>query len=103
MPPSQGMPGLRPMLTFWERFMIGFPRRSVLAAIALAAGVLPASAQSDAAAGFPARPIRVIVRFAAGGGNDLFARVVGQRLSELLGQSVVIENRPAAGGRQAAE
>src|SRR6202048_3094686 len=57
----------------------------------------------DAAKPYPSRPIRVIVGFAAGGGNDIFARLVGQKLSELLGQSVVIENRPAAGGRSSAE
>jgi tripartite-type tricarboxylate transporter receptor subunit TctC len=62
----------------------------------------PATAQ-DAAAGYPNRPIRVVVGFAAGGGNDIFARLVGQRLSELIGQSVVIENKPGAGGRIAAE
>jgi tripartite-type tricarboxylate transporter receptor subunit TctC len=82
--------------------MTGFPRSCVLAAIALVAAILPAAAQSEAG-NYPARPIRMIVGFAAGGGNDIFARVVGQRLSELLGQTVVIENRPAAGGRQAAE
>src|SRR5258708_14376477 len=66
--------------------------------VLLAAATDPASAQSDPAAGYPGRPIRVIVGFAAGGGNDIFARLVGQKLSELIGQSVVIENRPAAGG-----
>jgi tripartite-type tricarboxylate transporter receptor subunit TctC len=63
----------------------------------------PASAQSDAAAGYPSRPIRVIVGFGAGGGNDLFARLVGQKLSQNLGQPVVIENKPGAGGRLAVD
>ncbi len=49
------------------------------------------------------RPIKVVVPFAAGGGNDIFARVVGAKASEILGQPLVIENRPAAGGRPAAE
>ena len=80
--------------------MTGFSCRLVLAGMALLAAV-PARAQTDQ--GYPSRPIRMIVGFAAGGGNDIFARVVGQRLSEILGQTVVIENRPAAGGRQAAE
>src|SRR5579871_4487442 len=81
--------------------MIGFSRRLALAAIALSAAV-PAWAQTDQ--GYPTKPIRMIVGFAAGGGNDIFARLVGQRLSEILGDKpVVIENRPAAGGRQAAE
>ena len=78
-------------------------RRTVLLAAALltaaTAAVVPASAQSD----YPSRPIRMIVGFAAGGGNDIFARLVGARLSEILGQAVVIENRPGAGGRLSAE
>jgi tripartite-type tricarboxylate transporter receptor subunit TctC len=52
---------------------------------------------------YPNRPIRLIVGFAAGGGNDLFARLVGQKLGEFLGQTLVVENRPAAGGRLAIE
>ena len=63
----------------------------------------PAAAQTDAAANFPHKPIRVIVPFAAGGGNDIFARLVGAKLQEILGQSLIIENRPAAGGRVSAE
>jgi tripartite-type tricarboxylate transporter receptor subunit TctC len=82
--------------------MTGFSRGFMLVATALAAAILPARAQSDLG-NYPARAIRMIVGFAAGGGNDIFARLVGQRLSELIGQAVVIENRPAAGGRQAAE
>jgi tripartite-type tricarboxylate transporter receptor subunit TctC len=64
---------------------------------------LPAWAQDAAAASFPNKPVRMIVGFAAGGGNDLFARLIGQKLSENLGQSVVIENKPGAGGRLAVE
>src|SRR5262245_45486595 len=45
----------------------------------------------------------MIVGFAAGGGNDLFARVIGQKLSEQIGQTVVIENKPGAGGRLAVD
>lgn len=60
-------------------------------------------AQPDPAANYPNRPIHVIVGFAAGGGNDIFARLVGQKLGEILGQTLVIENRPNAGGRIAAE
>jgi tripartite-type tricarboxylate transporter receptor subunit TctC len=84
-----------------------FYRNTVMGALAwpalLAAAAPPASAQSDPAANFPSRPIRMIVGFAAGGGNDIFARLIGQKLSELLGQTIVIENRPAAGGRSSAE
>ena len=52
---------------------------------------------------YPARPIRLIVGFGAGGVADLTVRVVGQRLGERLGQAVVIDNRPSAGGVIAAE
>jgi tripartite-type tricarboxylate transporter receptor subunit TctC len=78
--------------------------RAMLGALAIATAGLssPASAQ-DAAANYPTRPIRVIVPFAAGGGNDILARLVGQKLGESLGQTLVIENRAAAGGRPAAE
>jgi tripartite-type tricarboxylate transporter receptor subunit TctC len=82
--------------------MTDFSRRAMLRSLAapIAAGwVVPVRAQSN----YPTRPIRMIVGFAAGGGNDIFARLVGARLSEILGQSVVVENRPGAGGRLAAE
>ena len=69
--------------------------------LALCAMAQPGWAQGDAA--YPNKPIRLIVGFAAGGGNDLFARLVGQKLSERLGQNVVIENKPGAGGRLAVE
>ena len=78
--------------------------RATLAAWALfAAAAAPAAAQGDAAAAYPNKPIRIVIPFGAGGGNDLFARLVGQKFSELLGQTIVIENKPGAGGRIAAE
>jgi tripartite-type tricarboxylate transporter receptor subunit TctC len=46
---------------------------------------------------YPARPVRLIVGFPPGGGSDIMARLIGQSLSERLGQSFVIENRPGAG------
>ena len=85
--------------------MIGFKRSLLRVAIAVLAAIAahPASAQGDPAANYPNRPIRLIVGFAAGGGNDLFARLVGQKLSENIGQPVIIENKPGAGGRIAVE
>ncbi len=68
--------------------------------IALAAS--PALAQDDAAK-YPARPIHIIVGFAAGGGNDIIARVFGQKLSEDLGQPVIVENKPGGGAIVATE
>ena len=85
---------------------IGILRILAGTAIALAA-LLTATAQPhaqpDPAANYPNKPIRLIVPFAAGGGNDIFARLVSAKASEYLGQQFVIENRPAAGGRPAGE
>lgn len=73
-----------------------------LGGMALAAGQ-PAIAQGDAAAGWPKQPIKVVIGFPPGGGNDILARVYAQKLSERLGQPVVIENKPGANGFIAAE
>ena len=70
-------------------------------ALVLALIALPALAQSDAA--FPARPIRLVVPFAAGGGNDLLARVISQRLQTAWGQAVLVDNKPGAGGNIGAD
>src|SRR5207244_6916136 len=80
-----------------------WPRAAFALAALLASALQPLQAQTDPAANFPSKPIRVIVPFAAGGGNDIFARLVGQKAGEILGQPFIIENRPAAGGRPAAE
>lgn len=64
---------------------------------------ITAAAASDDASSYPNRPIRLVVGFTAGGGNDIIARVVGQKLSESLGQPVIIENKPGAGAAVATE
>jgi tripartite-type tricarboxylate transporter receptor subunit TctC len=70
----------------------------------LAAGAaLPVSPRIARAQTYPSRPVRIVVGFAAGGGTDLIARVMGQWLSERLGQQFVIENRPGAGTNIATE
>jgi tripartite-type tricarboxylate transporter receptor subunit TctC len=65
------------------------------------ATVLPAA--EDEAASYPERPIKIFVGFSAGGGTDVAARILAQKLTEALGQSVVVENRPGASGMIAAE
>lgn len=66
-------------------------------------GSAAAFAQEAAKSGYPEKTIRLIVGFAAGGGNDIIARILGQKLQESLGQTVVVENRVGAGGRLSAE
>jgi tripartite-type tricarboxylate transporter receptor subunit TctC len=73
------------------------PRRRFLQ-LAASAAVLPAVTRVAKAETYPTRPVRVIVTFAAGGPNDIIARLMGQWLSERFGQQFVIENRPGAGG-----
>jgi tripartite-type tricarboxylate transporter receptor subunit TctC len=73
-----------------------FCRRRLLH-LAAGAAVLPALSGFAWAQTYPSRPVRIIVGFAAGGPNDILARVIGQWLSERLGQPFVIENRPGAG------
>jgi tripartite-type tricarboxylate transporter receptor subunit TctC len=65
--------------------------------IALIAGIA-ASLGAASAQDYPNRPITLVVPYAAGGGNDVMARIVGEKMSKTLGQQVVIDNRPGAGG-----
>ncbi len=78
----------------WHR---KFSRRAFLL-LAAGAAALPAFAHVAVAQAYPSRPVRLVVPFAAGGGGDITARLIGQRLSERLGQQFMIENRPGAGG-----
>src|SRR5258707_13041301 len=66
--------------------------------LAAAVAAAPAFPLPAGAEDYPARPVRVIAGFAAGGGVDITARLIGQWLTERLGQSFVTENRPGAGG-----
>ena len=78
------------------------PRRRFLHLTA-GAVVLSAGSRGARAQAYPARPVRLIVGLAPGGGVDIVARIIGQWLSEHLGQTFVIENRPGAGGNIAME
>ena len=70
----------------------------------LAAGAaLTAASRSVWADGYPTHPVRIVVGFAAGSTSDILARLIGQWLSERLGQQFVVENRPGAGGNVGAE
>jgi tripartite-type tricarboxylate transporter receptor subunit TctC len=71
--------------------------------LASGAAVLPALSRIASAQTYPARPVRIIAGFAAGGGVDITARLIGQWLSERLGQSFITENRPGADGNIATE
>src|SRR5262245_20354479 len=73
------------------------PRRKFLHLVAGAA-VLPAVPRIARAQAYPSRPVRLIVPFGSAGATDITARLVGQWLSERLGQQFVIDNRPGAGG-----
>jgi tripartite-type tricarboxylate transporter receptor subunit TctC len=72
------------------------PRRKFLRLVAGAAA-LPTVSRVARAQTYPARPVRIIVGFAPGGATDIMARLIGQWLSERLGQQFIIENRPGAG------
>jgi tripartite-type tricarboxylate transporter receptor subunit TctC len=85
-----------------EEDALKFPRRQFLH-LAAGAAMLSALSRFAWAQTYPSRPVRIIVGFAAGGPNDILARLMGQWLSEQLGQQFVIENRPGAGSNIATE
>src|SRR5215831_9725846 len=79
------------------------PHRRQFLHLAAGAAALPAVSRFAWAQAYPTRPVRIIVGFGAGFSPDIVARLVGQRLSERLGQQFVVENRPGAAGNVATE
>src|SRR5215217_4918984 len=79
-----------------------FPRRRFLR-LAAGAAALPAFSHRAKAQAYPARPVRLVIGYTPGGSADLTARLIGQWLSERLGQSFVVENRPGGGTNIATE
>jgi tripartite-type tricarboxylate transporter receptor subunit TctC len=83
--------------------MMKLPHRRQFLHLATSAAALPTASRVARAQAYPTRPVRIIVGATAGGGIDITARLIGQWLSERLGQQFIIENRPGAGTNIAAE
>src|SRR5262249_41435984 len=79
-------------------FKMKLPHRRQFLHLAAGASALPAVARIASAQAYPSRPVRIMVGFAAGSTSDIYARLVGQWLSERVAQPFVVENRPGAGG-----
>jgi tripartite-type tricarboxylate transporter receptor subunit TctC len=79
------------------------PHRRQFLHLAAGAAALPALPRVARAEAYPSRPVRLIVPFPAGGPTDVVARLIGQWLSDRLGQPFIIENRPGAGSTIATE
>src|SRR3954470_18294067 len=76
---------------------VKFPRRRILQ-LAAGAAALPAVSRGAWAQAYPARPITLVVPFAAGGPTDTIARIMGERMRASLGQTIIIENTTGAAG-----
>ncbi len=66
--------------------------------IAMTAAMLLFTATTQAQERYPTKPVRLVVPFAVGGATDIMARIMGQKMGEILGQTFVVDNRPGAGG-----
>ena len=82
---------------------VNVPRRRFLHLVAIGAAALPFDPRVARSQTYPSRPVRIVVGFPAGGAVDVAARLIGQCLTERLGQTFVIENRPGAAGNIATE
>jgi len=76
--------------------LLGLPHRRQFLHLAAGAAALPALSRIARAQAYPTRPVRLIVPYAPAGGTDILARIIGQRLSERIGQQFIIENRSGA-------
>jgi tripartite-type tricarboxylate transporter receptor subunit TctC len=77
---------------------MGLPHRRQFLHLAAGAATLPVVSRRASAQTYPTRPVRLIVGAPPGGGSDISARLIGQWLTERLGQPVIVENRPGGGG-----
>ncbi|WP_454691342.1 Bug family tripartite tricarboxylate transporter substrate binding protein [Achromobacter aloeverae] len=104
----RSLPNCRPMRFIFESVK-NFARHRSIKGAGLAAGMLSLAlgatvpTTSSAATDYPSRPIKMVLGFSAGGGTDAIARMLAKKMTELLGQNVIVDNRPGANGNLAAE
>src|SRR4051794_30525299 len=84
------------IVSSWEGNAVKRSRRRFLA-VAVGAAALPAAARLAWAQAYPARPVRLVVGFPPGGSADIVTRIIAQALTERMGQSFMVDNKPGAG------